>query len=128
MLHRIMMKINLHQRRPTEKSNDNKKVIPFIIPFYPSALTHTLKKLIHDLAERSECDYLRIRPVLAFKRTANILQLCGGSGITPNHQQTIAENTDSVARQNEIQQIPNTDMLYHLIDHEELQANHQQTS
>jgi hypothetical protein len=89
-LHRIMMKVDLDKRRKDPKPDDGKKIIPFIIPFYPSALTRHLKRLLHDFAERQECTYLKIRPVLAFKRTANILQLCGGSAISAAHLRTIS--------------------------------------
>lgn len=106
MLHRIMMKVNLEERKKARKPDDGKKIIPFIIPFYPSALTRHLKRLLHDFSERPECTYLKIRPVLAFKRTENILQLCGGSAISAAHLQTISGNEDHVPEPEAVPVLP----------------------
>ena len=88
-LHRIMLKINTCDRHAIARIADDKKVIPFIVPFYRSALTRNLKQLFHELAGRSECNYLKIRPIITFRKTPNILSLCGGSNITTDQLQTI---------------------------------------
>lgn len=89
-LHRIMLKINLQDRKAAARPIEDKKIIPFIIPFYRSTLTRDIKHVLYKLSERPECTYLRIRPILAFKRTPNILTLCGGSGITKAQLKTIS--------------------------------------
>jgi hypothetical protein len=89
-LHRIMLKINLQKREAAAKEIPENKIIPFIIPFYRSMLTHELKNVIYKLKERTECTYLKIQPILAFKKTPNILNLCGGSGLSAEQMAAVS--------------------------------------
>ena len=84
-----MLKINLKDRKAAPRLPEDKKIIPFITPFYRSALICTLKDIFHVLSERSECHYLKICTILAFKKTPSILTLCGGSGITAEQLKTV---------------------------------------
>lgn len=87
-LHRIFLKLDIHQRSYSKES-ETKKIIPLIIPYYPSPLTRALIDIVHQANNLPEAKHLNVKLIVAFKKSPNILNLCSNSTITTQHITTL---------------------------------------